>query len=343
MSRRPRRRGRCRSRRPTGHARPEPETWTTHSAGVATVAAGLGGGGGDGSTAPAAERRCRTCRRPASRDSGRRVGRRDRAGRVGRGRRSRRIGSARSRRLLPVRSRPGHRPGPASPDRHRLTTRATSLREWKPHVGGCGIRRAPSRSGGAAGTPRVGRRDRRRCRGAVTVSPKPPGSTPTLLVTVGGGDVAACCEAFAAGVAGLRSRTSLITGTRASVLLRAMRRYRVHERSASYVRRDVMGVAAALVGMRIVGKRSVGIVSACSECTRGGDCIVSARASGATLMKTRLAEPAATNARASEPRRNAIRPNEAGRAPQATAVPETKGLSPLDTPQMSPPRAQVQS
>jgi hypothetical protein len=49
--------------------------------------------------------------------------------------------------------------------------------------------------------------------GAVDVSPKPTGSTPTLLVTVVG-CAAAGCAALVGGAGGRRSRTSLITGTR---------------------------------------------------------------------------------------------------------------------------------
>jgi hypothetical protein len=99
-----------------------------------------------------------------------------------------------------------------------------------------------------------------------------------------------------------------------------------------------VGVALAL-GMRIAGKRNVGTLSAWRECARGGESIVSARASGATLMNTRLADPTATNSRASAPRRRAIRPKLAGRAPQATAYPETTWPLLSTLPKASPPRA----
>jgi hypothetical protein len=105
------------------------------------------------------------------------------------------------------------------------------------------------------------------------------------------------------------------------------------------VRAAACVVLALALGMRIAGKRNVGTASAWRECARGGDCIVSARASGATLMNTRLRDPTATNSRAIAPRRNAIKPKLAGRAPQATAYPETTWPLLSTLPSTSPPRA----
>jgi hypothetical protein len=94
-------------------------------------------------------------------------------------------------------------------------------------------------------------------------------------------------------------------------------------------------VAGAAFGTVICGKRNAGTAKACSECTRGGGVRTNAFASGAALTNSRLQEPAATNARAMTPRRNAIRPKVFGCGPNAVKL-ETVMASPSLSQPLSP-------
>jgi hypothetical protein len=86
----------------------------------------------------------------------------------------------------------------------------------------------------------------------------------------------------------------------------------------------VVGTArgAAATCFFSTGKRKDGSVKLLSACTRGGVAVVNAVASGATLMKTRLALPIATAKRAMRFARNATSPN-SGHSPRGNTTADT--------------------